>query len=112
MEKSTTPDKQLTCRDCRNTFVFSGAEQDFFKEKGLGNEPKRCPNCRLLSRSQRPGSVVQQTAEVPCSGCERPTRVPFLPNGHKPVLCNSCFYSKKATNSPPDNDEHVMSAAS
>jgi CxxC-x17-CxxC domain-containing protein len=111
MEKSTTADKQLTCRDCRNTFVFSGAEQDFFKEKGLGNEPKRCPNCRLLSRSQRPGSAVQETAEVPCSGCERPTRVPFLPNGHKPVLCNACFYSKKNSHTT-DDDGHVMSAAS
>lgn len=88
-------DKFLACRDCRNTFVFSAAEQEFFKQKGLSNEPKRCPNCRLLLRSQRPGSKFQQTAEVACSGCQRMTRVPFLPNGCKPVLCNTCFYSKK-----------------
>jgi CxxC-x17-CxxC domain-containing protein len=95
MEDSCLIDKQLPCRDCRGSFTFSVAEQEFFKQKGLANEPKRCPNCRLLLRSQKPGSKVQQTAEVPCSGCARPTRVPFLPNGHKPVLCNSCFYAQK-----------------
>jgi len=94
MEEYIT-DKELQCRDCRGTFTFSTAEQQFFKQKGLVNEPKRCPNCRLLLRSQKPGSAVQQTAEVPCSGCSRPTRVPFLPNGHKPVLCNACFYAQK-----------------
>jgi len=95
-------DKQIACRDCKKEFLFSAAEQEFFKDKGLSNEPKRCANCRLLMRSQRLGLSAEQTAEVGCSACGHPTRVPFQPNGHKPVLCNSCFHSDKTL--PCDND--------
>ncbi len=95
MDQSTSADKHLRCKDCKSDFVFSEEEQEFFKEIGLNNTPKRCSNCRLLSRIKRPSGSVLQTAEVPCSCCEQPTRVPFLPNGYKPVLCNSCFYSRK-----------------
>ncbi|HEY9714515.1 MAG TPA: zinc-ribbon domain-containing protein, partial [Chroococcales cyanobacterium] len=75
MENNDYSNKELICRDCKSTFIFSAEEQQFFKEKGLANEPKRCANCRLLLRSQREGSKIQKTAEVPCSGCNKPTRV-------------------------------------
>jgi CxxC-x17-CxxC domain-containing protein len=86
-------DKQITCRDCRHQFSFTVAEQEFFKNKGLTNEPKRCANCRILLRSQRSGLTENETAEVACCGCGGPTRVPFQPNGRKPVLCNVCFHN-------------------
>jgi len=88
-------DKSISCRDCKREFTFSAAEQEFFKTKGLSNEPKRCANCRLLLRTQRQGVTPEQTAEVGCSICNQPTRVPFQPNGHKPVLCNVCFHLRK-----------------
>jgi CxxC-x17-CxxC domain-containing protein len=90
-------DKQIPCRDCKKEFLFSVAEQVFFREKGLGNEPKRCANCRLVLRSQKLGVPNEQTSEVGCSICTQPTRVPFRPNGHKPVLCNTCFHMRKQT---------------
>ena len=39
----TLEDKTLACRDCSNTFVFTAGEQGFYVEKGLLNEPQRCP---------------------------------------------------------------------
>jgi len=102
MDNTELADKYLACRDCSKSFLFSTAEQAFFRDKGLSNEPKRCANCRLLLRTQRSGVPAEKTAEVGCSGCGTPTRVPFQPNGHKPVLCNVCFHNKKTgdTNVP------------
>lgn len=88
-------DKQLECRDCKKQFLFSAAEQTFFKEKGLSNQPKRCANCRQMQRNQRLGLPAEQTSEVECSVCSKPTRVPFQPNGHKPVFCNACFHMRR-----------------
>src|ERR1700733_12267436 len=95
METIQYIDKSISCRDCNKSFLFSAAEQEFFKNKGLSNEPKRCANCRLLLRSQRQGVTPEQTAEVGCNHCGQPTRVPFQPNGQKPVLCNVCFHNRK-----------------
>ena len=35
MQKEQMQDKMLVCRDCGNEFVFTKAEQAFFKEKGF-----------------------------------------------------------------------------
>jgi CxxC-x17-CxxC domain-containing protein len=93
-------DKSLTCRDCEKLFVFSGGEQEFFAAKGLVNEPKRCPNCRLLMRIQRNGEDVNRVAEVSCAECGVPTRVPFQPKGYRPVYCAYCFQTKKRETQP------------
>jgi hypothetical protein len=45
-------DKNLTCRDCSKTFVFTAGEQAFFAERGL-SDPIRCPDCRRLRKQQR-----------------------------------------------------------
>ena len=89
-------DKTLICRDCRQQFLFSSGEQTFFSSKGLVNEPKRCPSCRLLMRVQRSGADPSSTAEVSCAECGSPTRVPFQPKGYRPVYCTYCFRTKKA----------------
>ena len=35
-------DKTITCKDCGADFVFTEAEQEFYREKGFENEPVRC----------------------------------------------------------------------
>ena len=47
-------DKTLTCKDCGAEFVFTVGEQEFYKEKGFDNEPKRC-----LARSEEHTSELQ-----------------------------------------------------
>lgn len=91
----TFEDKDLACRDCGNTFVFSAGEQEFFAQKGLYNQPRRCPNCRILVRVMRSGENPEKTAEVMCAECGTPTRVPFQPKGYRPVYCSYCFRTKK-----------------
>lgn len=48
-----TGDKNIVCRDCGATFVFTEGEQAFYKEKGFDNEPTRCPDCRRAKKEQR-----------------------------------------------------------
>ena len=45
-------DKDLTCKDCGSTFVFTEGEQAFYKEKGFENEPQRCAECRRAKKNQ------------------------------------------------------------
>ena len=70
-------DKTLSCRDCHQPFTFTAGEQDFFALRQLMNEPKRCPNCRLLVRLQKTGKDPSQCTEVPCDDCGAATRIPF-----------------------------------
>lgn len=46
-------DKTLVCQDCGNEFVFTVGEQEFYKEKGFDNEPKRCEECRNKRKNER-----------------------------------------------------------
>ena len=39
-------DKILVCVECGEEFIFSAGNQQFFAERGLMYEPKRCKACR------------------------------------------------------------------
>lgn len=70
-------DKQIICKDCDRKFIFSVDEQKYFAEKGLANDPKRCPECRVVHRHTRAGKAIEDLADVICSECNRSTVVPF-----------------------------------
>lgn len=95
----TFEDKTLSCRDCGQSFVFAAGEQEFYASKALFNEPKRCPNCRLLVKLQRDGKDTAHCTEVPCHECAVVTRVPFKPSGVRPVYCPPCLHKRKAQDS-------------
>ena len=84
-------DKTLTCRECGAHFTFSVGEQEFYAQKGLVNEPQRCPDCRAQRRRERAGQENRQMHEVVCAQCGGPALVPFLPRNDRPVYCSSCY---------------------
>jgi CxxC-x17-CxxC domain-containing protein len=92
-------DKMLVCRDCGNEFIFSAGEQEFYQQKGLLNEPGRCPSCRAARKAEREGGSMGSFDARPrremhpavCAECGAETLVPFLPRGDKPVYCSPCF---------------------
>jgi len=94
--------KLLICCDCAKTFAFDVGEQEFFKEKGLVNEPKRCHNCRLISKVRRNGGRVEELAELSCAQCAEPVMVSFQPTLGRPVYCTHCFVERRnaALNQP------------
>jgi DNA-directed RNA polymerase subunit RPC12/RpoP len=84
-------DKNLTCRDCGKTFVFTAGEQAFFAEKSL-SDPIRCPDCRRLRKQQRsmdagpgaaPSSAPRGGDFRPSGGFDRTTTTP-RPGDHAP----------------------------
>ncbi len=104
----TLSDKTLTCRDCRNHFVFTSGEQEFYAEKGFTNEPTRCPECRRAAKAARTGgdsgyrsggrdSFRSERTMHPatCDACGQETQVPFVPTSGKPVYCSECFRSQR-----------------
>jgi CxxC-x17-CxxC domain-containing protein len=48
-------DKNLTCADCGQEFVFTASEQDFYAQRGF-TEPRRCPSCRASRKAARASS--------------------------------------------------------
>jgi len=45
-------DKNLTCADCGQEFVFTASEQDFYAQRGF-TDPRRCPSCRASRKAAR-----------------------------------------------------------
>jgi CxxC-x17-CxxC domain-containing protein len=95
----TYTEKALQCSDCGKSFPFTVEDQEFFATKGFTNEPKRCPSCRQVRRSERlgndGGSYVnrgpRQMFPATCAQCGKQTEVPFNPRGDKPVYCRDCY---------------------
>jgi protein-arginine kinase activator protein McsA len=76
---------KLVCKICGKEFVFSKGEQEFFKEKGLQNIPKTCPECR---EARRTGDNTN--FEVKCEGCGKiGTFRKRIEAKH--ILCASCY---------------------
>jgi CxxC-x17-CxxC domain-containing protein len=90
-------DKTLKCRECGANFVFTAGEQAFFKEKGLQNDPQRCPACRAARRRERSGTGTREMHAVICAECGIPTTVPFIPRNDRPVYCATCYEKVRAT---------------
>ncbi|MDE3095932.1 MAG: zinc-ribbon domain containing protein [Chloroflexota bacterium] len=88
-------DKTLACRDCSGSFVFTAGEQGFYLEKGLLNEPQRCPGCRANRRRDR-SSGGRELTTVTCASCGGNATVPFVPRLDRPVYCSSCFEQERA----------------
>ena len=88
-------DKTLRCRDCGENFVFTAGEQGFYLEKGLLNEPQRCPTCRVSRRRERSGSTREMTT-ITCASCGAQATVPFVPRLDRPVYCSACFSEQRS----------------
>ena len=88
-------DKTIQCRECGQEFIFSAGEQEFYQQKGLLNEPGRCPACRLRRRQQNQGHAGERAPRelhtIVCAECGAEDQVPFLPRNDKPVYCSNCF---------------------
>lgn len=99
-------DRELTCRDCGQTFMFTAGEQEFFASRGFQNDPSRCPSCRAARN--RGGDYAtggggysgggggyaraeRQMYPAVCSQCGKETQVPFQPRSDRPVYCSECF---------------------
>ena len=118
-------DKNLTCADCGQEFVFTASEQDFYAQRGF-TEPRRCASCRASRKAARNaegggsnyGSYgagggysaggysagggggyrergPREMFEATCSNCGREAQVPFRPTSGKPVYCSDCFRSMR-----------------
>ena len=98
-------DKILKCCDCENDFVFTAGEQLFFFDKQFKNDPKRCKRCKAkragagrIAANAAPMTALplsRTETRTKCSACNVETTVPFKPTQGRPVLCRSCFQSKR-----------------
>ena len=99
-------DRDLTCVECDQTFVFTADDQQYHADKGYTNEPKRCPNCRQARRASRGydgggggggfgggfgGGMRREMHPAVCAECGKDTEVPFRPTGERPVYCSDCY---------------------
>ena len=86
-------DKTISCRDCGSDFIFTAGEQGYYLEKGLLNDPQRCPSCRANRRRER--TSVREGVTITCASCGTLASVPFVPRLDRPVYCSTCFAEQK-----------------
>ncbi|NNE99647.1 MAG: hypothetical protein HKN25_11565 [Pyrinomonadaceae bacterium] len=89
-------DEHIICSDCDKEFVWSAGEQEFFRDKGLQNPPKRCKPCKKAKNARitalnSSDSRHKIEVHVNCAECGANTTVPFYPSQGRPVFCRSCF---------------------
>lgn len=100
----------IGCIDCGESFIWLAGEQEFYRDKGLLNPPKRCKECkqaknkriRTVLTSRETGIRQKIEVEVFCDECSVRTTVPFYPSENRPVLCRSCYIEKNPRS--PDNN--------
>ena len=101
-------DRNLTCVECDQSFVFTADDQQYHSDKGYTNEPKRCPSCRQARRANRGydsgggggggygGGMRREMHPAVCAECGKDTEVPFRPTGERPVYCNDCYRQQRS----------------
>ena len=89
-------DRNITCVDCGQEFVFTASEQAFYAEKGFTDAPKRCKACRQARKTERGGYGPREMHKVTCSNCGKDAEVPFEPRGDRPVYCSDCFAQQRS----------------
>jgi CxxC-x17-CxxC domain-containing protein len=80
-------DRTLQCKDCGADFLFTAGEQEFYVEKGLTNEPKRCKNCRDAKKNV---AKARGRFTAVCSKCGGIAILPFEPYNERRVYCTQC----------------------
>ncbi len=86
-------DKELVCKDCGNTFIFTAGEQEFYAEKGFQNEPKCCKECRTARKANARGNRELFVGQ--CASCGKEAKVPFQPKDDRPIYCSECYAKMK-----------------
>lgn len=46
-------DKEIVCKDCKETFVFEAGQQRHFHSLGFTSDPVRCPECRKKRKNSQ-----------------------------------------------------------
>jgi CxxC-x17-CxxC domain-containing protein len=110
-------DAQLTCIDCGEIFLFTVQDQKYYLEHNY-TTPLRCRPCRRKHKEEKEARERAERGETPeldeesspdskpagelvrCSGCGRPTTVPFIPRNDKPIFCRDCYLASRPANDP------------
>lgn len=82
-------DKTLICKDCKQEFVFTAGEQEFYAEKGFVNEPQRCKACRAARKAA--SKAPREMHDATCARCGKACKIPFVPKDGRLVYCSECF---------------------
>ncbi|KXK00747.1 MAG: hypothetical protein UZ17_ACD001002090 [Acidobacteria bacterium OLB17] len=87
------PDVEISCVQCRETFLFTEKEQETFYQRNM-MAPQRCPKCR--SKKAGMGENAPSRFEIVCDNCGKHDTVPFQPKVGRSVMCRECFESNRS----------------
>ena len=87
------PDTDITCVQCKETFLFTEKEQEMFYQRNMPS-PQRCSNCRPKKKAVADDS--RKRFEIVCDHCGKHDQVPFQPKVGRSVLCRECHEASKS----------------
>lgn len=84
-------DKTITCQHCRQSFVFTAFQQEFFEQKGYTKQMSLCKSCR--AKIKKDPLLMDKAVLHPasCSDCGRPVVVKFIPGKEQLIYCKTCY---------------------
>lgn len=109
-------DRALQCLDCRQEFIFTAGEQEFYDRKGFREIPKRCRPCREQRKVRRDEGAnymapvddsdlnpmgnhaarpPRELFDATCATCGANAKVPFRPAAGRPVYCRDCYSARQ-----------------
>ena len=116
-------DRAVQCVDCKQEFIFTAGEQEFYERKGFREQPKRCKPCREARKTRRDGGGddagsyrssggggggygngggggnKREMFETKCAACGAAAKVPFKPAAGRPVYCKDCYGNRQGQGS-------------
>ena len=91
----------LTCENCKQAFLFSADDREFFLLRGYP-APTQCRLCRRV-RKNEPGNdmsnVPRQVRQDTCSECSETSEIKFHLWGHPSAYCRDCFDKRQTVKS-------------
>jgi len=87
------PDVDITCVQCKETFLFSEKDQEMFYQRNMP-APQRCAKCRPKKNATADES--RKRFEIVCDHCGKHDQVPFQPKVGRSVLCRECHEASRS----------------
>ena len=89
------PDVEITCVQCKDTFLFTEKEQDTFYQRNMMT-PQRCSKCRSKKAAAAATEDAKARFDIICDHCGKRDQVPFQPKVGRPVLCRECHEASRS----------------
>ncbi len=80
-------DRDLVCKTCQKSFLWSAREQIYYQKKGFKKQPQKCASCREKANKLRDSGMFY----IHCGLCDKDATMLTPPPRDRVAVCEECF---------------------